>query len=93
MFINLKQRGQWVSDSVVEGYTANSKPLHQERLHCLLLAENVEQEKTEKEVGQITIKNGKVDTIENFYLLVNLSNLPLDSDVNQQNSLTLYNFS
>ena len=26
-FINLKRHGQWISDPVVEGYVANSKPL------------------------------------------------------------------
>ena len=35
-FINLKRHGQWLSDSVVEGYIANSKPLRDERLHCLM---------------------------------------------------------
>ena len=65
----------------------------QERLHCLLPAENMEEEKREKEVRQLTIKNGKVDMIENFYLFVNLSNLPLDSGVNQEGSLILDGFS
>jgi len=31
-FVNLKRHGQWKSDSVVEGYTANSEPLRMERL-------------------------------------------------------------
>ena len=35
-FINLKRHGQWLSDAVVEGYIANSKPLRDERLHCLM---------------------------------------------------------
>ena len=78
---------------MVEGYIANSKPLRQERLHCLLPAENVEEEKKKKEVRQLTIENGKVDTIDNFNLFVNLSNLPLDTDVNQEGSLSLYRFS
>ena len=92
-FINLKRHGQWVSDSVVEGYIANSKPLREERLHCLLPAEIAEEEKSKKEVGQLTIKNGKNNMIENYDSFVNLSNLPLDSNVNQEGSLTLYGFS
>ena len=92
-FINLKRHGQWVSDSVVEGYIANSKPLREERLHCLLPAEKVEEEKRMKEVRQLTIENGKNSTIENYDLFVNLSDLPLDSDVNQEGSLILYGFS
>ena len=65
----------------------------QERLHCLLPAENIEEEKKEKENGQLTIENGKVDMIENFDSFVNLSDLPLDCDVNQEGELTLYGFS
>ena len=93
LFINFKRQGQWVSDSVVKGYIANSKPLRQERLHCLLPAENIEGEKKKEEVGQLTIKNGKNDTIENFDLFVNLSDFSLDSDMNQESSLTLHGFS
>ena len=48
LFIDLKQQGQWVSDNVVEGYIANSKPLRQERLHCLLPAEHMEEEKIKR---------------------------------------------
>ena len=55
-------------------------------------AENVEEEKKEKEVGQLTIKNGKVDTIENFDSFLNLSVSPLDSDVNQEGALILFGF-
>ena len=57
LFIDLKWHSQWVSDSVVEGYIANSKPLRQDRLNCLLPTENMKEEK--KEDGQLTIKNGK----------------------------------
>jgi len=35
-FVNLKRHGQWKSDSVVEGYIANSEPLRMERLHGLM---------------------------------------------------------
>ena len=35
-FINLKHHGQWILDSVVEGYIANFRPLRNERLHCLM---------------------------------------------------------
>ena len=35
-FINLKRHGQWKSDSVVEGYIANSLPMRIEREQCLL---------------------------------------------------------
>ena len=34
-FINLKRHGQWITDSVVEGYIANSRPL-KNCLHCLI---------------------------------------------------------
>ena len=54
MFINFKRHGQWVSDSVVEGFMANSKLLRQERLNCILPVENVEEEE-KKEVVQLTI--------------------------------------
>ena len=37
-FINLKRHGQWKSDSVVEGYIANSEPIRRERETCLLPA-------------------------------------------------------
>ena len=37
-FTNLKRYRQWVSDAVVEGYIANSKPLREERLTCLMPA-------------------------------------------------------
>ena len=45
-FLNLKRHGQWISDSVVEGYIANSKQLRDERLHCLM-----PKELRDKEVG------------------------------------------
>ena len=35
-FINLKRHGQWLSDSVVKGCIANSKPLQDKMLHCLM---------------------------------------------------------
>ena len=35
-FINVKRNGQWISDSVVEDYITNSKPLRDERLHYLM---------------------------------------------------------
>ena len=35
-FVNLKRHGQWKSDSVAEGYIANSKALQNERLEFLL---------------------------------------------------------
>ena len=35
-FINLKRHGQWKSDTVVEGYIANSKPLRKEKEECLM---------------------------------------------------------
>ena len=35
-FVNLKRHGQWLSDSVVEGYIANSVPLRKEREEYLL---------------------------------------------------------
>ena len=37
-FINLKRHGQWKSDSVVEGYIANSEPIRREHETCLLPA-------------------------------------------------------
>ncbi len=35
-FVNLKRHGQWRSDSVVEGYIANSEPIRLERLYGLM---------------------------------------------------------
>jgi len=35
-FVNLKRHGQWRSDSVVEGYIANSEPIRLERLQGLM---------------------------------------------------------
>lgn len=35
-FVNLKRHGQWKSDSVVEGYIANSEPICMERLEGLM---------------------------------------------------------
>ena len=35
-FVNLKRHGQWKSDTVVEGYIANSEPVRMERLIGLL---------------------------------------------------------
>ena len=95
--INLKRHGQWVFDSVVEGYIANSQPLCQEQLCCLLL--EVEREKLERreKVGQQLN-----DFIENNNLLkddkdessmVDLSNLPGELIGTQQTDLTLYGFS
>ena len=54
-FINLKRHGQWLSDAVVEGYIANSKPLRDERLHCLMPAPEKKKEKVVKE------KENKID--------------------------------
>ena len=44
--INLKRHGQWFSDSIVEGYIANSQLLLQERLRFLL--HEVEQKMLER---------------------------------------------
>ena len=83
--INLKRHGQWQSDRVVEGYIANSLPLRQERLNCLLPAEESEN------VGQV---NGEqnVQAMSTFELYNNLSNnnLPI---AQPGNKLTLYGFS
>lgn len=35
-FVNLKRHGQWKSDTVVEGYIANSEPIRLERLYGLM---------------------------------------------------------
>ena len=72
--INLKQRRHWQSNRVVEGYIANSQPLCQKCLNCLLPAGESEQ------VGQV---NSKHDTqaIETYELYLDLSennsNLPI----------------
>ena len=63
--INLKRHGQWQSDRVVEGYIANSLPLRQERLNCLLPAEESEN------VGQVN-GNQNVQTMTTFELYNNL---------------------
>ena len=48
-FINLKRYGQWILDSVVEGYIANSKPLRDERLHRLMQSDMRLKNMTEEE--------------------------------------------
>ena len=89
--INLKRYGQWVSDSVVEGYIANWRPLRQEQLCCLL--PEVERKKLEKreEVGQqqtdFILQNNLLRNDETS--MVDLSNLPDQS----QTDLTLIGFS
>ena len=76
--INLKRHGQWVSDSVKEGHIANSRPLCQEQLCCLL--PEVEREKLEKkeEVGQqqldFIVNNNLICNYDSS--MVDLSNLP-----------------
>ena len=78
---------------MVEGYIANSKLLHQKRFNCVLPTENVEEEKKKKEVGQLTTKKGKNYMIENYNSFMNLSDLRLESDMNQEGELTLYGVS
>ena len=65
--INLKRHGQWQSGRVVEGYRENLLPLPQERLKCLLPAEESEQ------VGQVNSENN-MQAIERFDLNVDLFN-------------------
>ena len=65
--INLKQHGQWQSDRVIEGYIANSLPLHQECLNCLLPAGENEL------VGQVICKQNE-QTMTTFEPYNNLSN-------------------
>ena len=83
--INLKRHRQWQSNRVVEGYIANSLPLRQERLNCLLPAEETE------EVGQIICANNEnmMTTNESYNNLSN-NNLPI---AEPGNDLTLYGFS
>ena len=86
--INLKRHGQLISDRVVEGYTANSLPLRQERLNCLLPAEEKE------EVGLVNSENS-IQIIKRFDLYVDLSknsNLPIAPPA-EYVELTLYGFS
>ena len=91
--INLKRHGQWVSDSVVEGYIANSRPLREERLRCLLPEVEREKLKQEKEVGQqlIDVMEKKSFVENNEASMVELSNLPEKNGT--QTDLTLYGFS
>ena len=87
-FINLKQHEQWASNRVVEGYIANSLPIHQECLNCLLPAEETE------EVGQVNSKNNN-QAIKKFDSYVDLSNnfnLPV-APLADNGELTLYGFS
>lgn len=64
-FVNLKRHGQWASDSVVEGYIANSKILRLER-EQKLLPKHRRNEK-EREGGEQGKKEGKVE--DNINLL------------------------
>ena len=73
---------------MVEGYIANSLPLHQDHLNCLLPAEESEQ------VGQV---NSEQDTqaIETYESYLDLSNNNSNSPIAQPENgeLTLYGFS
>ena len=65
-FINLKRHGQWISDSVVEGYIANSKPLRDERLHCLMPRDMRPKKVTEDRVEVVRKNDDATDkTAEN----------------------------
>ena len=86
--INLKQHRPWVSNRVIEGYIANSLPLHKEHFNCLLPVEEKE------EVGQVNSKNNN-QAINRFDLYVDLSNnsnLPVAPLV-ENRELTLNGFS
>ena len=85
---NLKRHRQWVSDRVVDGYIANSLPLHKERLNCLLPA------KEKEEVGQVNSENNN-QAIKRFDLYVDLSNNfnLLVAPPAKNGELTLYGFS
>ena len=52
-FIFHNRHGQWISYSVMEGYIANSKPLRDERLHCLMLSDMRPKKMTE---GRVVLK-------------------------------------
>ena len=86
--INLKRHRQWVSNKVVEGYIANSLPLREERLNCLLPAEEKE------EVGQVnSAKNNQaIERFDSYVDLSNDSNLPV-APFAENGELTLYGFS
>ena len=78
-------------DSVVEGYIANSRPLRQERLRCLL--PEIERKKLEK---RVEVRRQQTDFIlqnnvlrNNEASMVDLSNLPDQSQI----ALTLIGFS
>ena len=87
-FINLKRHGQWISDSVVEGYIANSKPLRDERLHCLMPRLENGEENGKKEQGQLGTSNANHDNLEDDEL-VDVS----DPSPRNGTDLTLYGFS
>ena len=89
-FLNLKRHGQWISDSVVEGYIANSKPLRDERLHCLM-----PKELRDKDVGgelQATTKTDEIveTEVEEF---VDLTNPPQVMKEIEESGLTLIGLS
>ena len=95
--IILKRHGQCVSDSVVEGYIANSQPLCQERLHCLLLEVEGEKLERKEKVGQqlneFINNNNFVENNNDESSMVDLSNLREELTGTQQTDLTLYRFS
>ena len=92
-FINLKHHGQWISDSVVEGYIANSRPPKIKRLHCLMPkgASTEMLGQHQDTCQQICSKNQHME----LRVMVDLSksNPPQESDNLEDGGLTLLGFS
>ena len=89
-FINLKWHGQWISDSVVRGYIANSKPLRDKCLHCLM-----PKELRDKDVGGQLRASTKTLVHKDTELeeCINLANPPLVTEEKEETSLILIGLS
>ena len=89
-FINLKRQGQWISDSVVESYIANSRPLRKKRLLCLM-PRGASKEMVGHHKDLICTKNQRVDLEETVDL--SKPNPPEENVDLKDGALTLLGFS
>ena len=86
---NLKRIGQWKSDTVVEGYIANSVPLRQERLNGLLPPSKREKTNYVRQQNLSEKEDQLVELEDDFVDL----NVPGKVTQSKSTELTLYGFS
>ena len=75
-FINLKRHGQWLSDTVVEGYIANSVPIRKEREE-FLLPEEMQKALAELDIDSLVKKH---EQKKQKLTLPPIQDLPMDED-------------